>query len=171
MRSRTADSGSASPRSRLLSDRAVILLIAVSGALHIDGLADTADSALFSARPRDQILTIMKDSRSGPMGVVAIVRVVILKIALIASVAGPVCWWGPPFDAARRAVRLSRSFRAAPLRSACKGLSLGLPSKPFPRPFPGGACKKKKKKKKKKRPAGAESLGGCAFLAALQKAV
>jgi adenosylcobinamide-GDP ribazoletransferase len=71
---------------------AVILLIAVSGALHMDGLADTADG-FFSARPREQILAIMKDSRSGPMGVVAIVCVVVLKIALIASVAGPWRWW------------------------------------------------------------------------------
>jgi adenosylcobinamide-GDP ribazoletransferase len=71
---------------------AVILLIAVSGALHIDGLADTADG-FFSARPREQIIVIMKDSRSGPMGVVAIVCVVVLKIALIASVTGPWRWW------------------------------------------------------------------------------
>lgn len=71
---------------------AVILLIAASGALHIDGLADTADG-FFSARPREAILEIMKDSRSGPMGVVAIVCVIALKIALIASVAGPWRWW------------------------------------------------------------------------------
>jgi adenosylcobinamide-GDP ribazoletransferase len=71
---------------------AVILMIAVSGALHMDGLADTADG-FFSARPREQILAIMRDSRSGPMGVVAIVCVVALKIALIASVVGPWRWW------------------------------------------------------------------------------
>jgi adenosylcobinamide-GDP ribazoletransferase len=71
---------------------AVILLIAASGALHIDGLADTADG-FFSARPGEQIIAIMKDSRSGPMGVVAIVCVVVLKITLIASVAGPWRWW------------------------------------------------------------------------------
>jgi len=71
---------------------AVIMLIAVSGALHIDGLADTADG-FFSARPRERILAIMKDSRTGPMGVVAIVCAVSLKIALIASVAGPWRWW------------------------------------------------------------------------------
>ena len=70
----------------------VILLIAVSGGLHIDGLADTADG-FFSARPRERILAIMKDSRTGPMGVAAIVCVVALKIALIASVAGPWRWW------------------------------------------------------------------------------
>jgi adenosylcobinamide-GDP ribazoletransferase len=70
----------------------VILLIAVSGGLHIDGLADTADG-FFSARPREAILAIMKDSRTGPMGVAAVVCVVALKIALIASVAGPWRWW------------------------------------------------------------------------------
>ena len=70
----------------------VILLIAVSGGLHIDGLADTADG-FFSARPRDGILAIMKDSRTGPMGVAAVVCVVALKIAVIASVAGPWRWW------------------------------------------------------------------------------
>ncbi len=70
----------------------VILLIAVSGGLHIDGLADTADG-FFSARPREGILAIMKDSRTGPMGVAAVVCIVALKIAVIASVAGPWRWW------------------------------------------------------------------------------
>ena len=71
---------------------AVILLIAVSGGLHMDGLADTADG-FFSSRPRERILEIMRDSRTGPMGVAAIVCVVALKIALIASVAGPARIW------------------------------------------------------------------------------
>jgi adenosylcobinamide-GDP ribazoletransferase len=71
---------------------AVILLIVVSGGLHTDGLADTADG-FFSSRPRERILEIMKDSRTGPMGVAAIVCVVALKIALIASVSGPSRAW------------------------------------------------------------------------------
>ncbi|MCE5263599.1 MAG: adenosylcobinamide-GDP ribazoletransferase [Deltaproteobacteria bacterium] len=70
----------------------VILLIAASGGLHIDGLADTADG-FFSARPRERILEIMRDSRTGPMGVAAIVCVVALKIALITSVAAPDRAW------------------------------------------------------------------------------
>ncbi|MHB8770956.1 MAG: adenosylcobinamide-GDP ribazoletransferase [Syntrophales bacterium] len=70
----------------------VILLIAVSGGLHIDGLADTADG-LFSSRPRDRVLEIMRDSRTGPMGVAAVISVVLLKAALIASLAGPWRWW------------------------------------------------------------------------------
>ena len=71
---------------------AVILLIAVSGGLHTDGLADTADG-FFSSRPRERILEIMRDSRTGPMGVAAVVCVVALKIALIASVSGPSRVW------------------------------------------------------------------------------
>lgn len=70
----------------------VVLMIAVSGALHIDGLADTADG-FFSSRPRERILAIMRDSRTGPMGVAAVVCTVALKIALIAAVAGPWRWW------------------------------------------------------------------------------
>jgi adenosylcobinamide-GDP ribazoletransferase len=62
----------------------VITLIAVSGALHLDGLADTADG-LFSSRSRERILEIMKDSRTGPMGVAAVVLVVALKLAAIGT--------------------------------------------------------------------------------------
>lgn len=71
---------------------AVILLIAISGGLHTDGLADTADG-FFSSRPRERILEIMRDSRTGPMGVASIVCVVALKIALLASVSGPSRAW------------------------------------------------------------------------------
>lgn len=66
------------------STLAVFALIAISGAFHLDGLADTADGFL-SARPRDRILEIMKDSRVGTMGVVAVALVLGLKVALLAS--------------------------------------------------------------------------------------
>ena len=71
---------------------AVIILIAASGGLHLDGLADTADG-LLSSRPRERILEIMRDSRTGPMGVAAIVCLVALKIALLASIAAPARPW------------------------------------------------------------------------------
>ncbi|MBN1322328.1 MAG: adenosylcobinamide-GDP ribazoletransferase [Thermoleophilia bacterium] len=64
----------------------VCVLIAVSRALHMDGLADTADG-LLSSRPREQTLAIMRDSRTGAMGVVAVVCVIVLKTALFTSVA------------------------------------------------------------------------------------
>ncbi len=67
----------------------VVGLIAISGALHMDGLADTAD-AFFSSRGRERMLEIMKDSSAGPMGVTAIVVVLLLKTALILSL--PPAW-------------------------------------------------------------------------------
>ncbi len=70
----------------------VIALIAASGGLHLDGLADTADG-FFSSRPREQVLEIMRDSRSGPMGVTAIVCLIGLKTAAVTSI-GPDLRWG-----------------------------------------------------------------------------
>jgi adenosylcobinamide-GDP ribazoletransferase len=69
----------------------VFALIAASGALHLDGLADTAD-AFLSSRPKERMLEIMRDSRVGPMGVAAIVAVVLLKVSLVSSVTGPLQW-------------------------------------------------------------------------------
>ena len=63
---------------------AVIALIGASGGLHMDGLADTADG-FFSSRPRERILEIMKDSRIGAMGVIAIVLVILLKLTALSS--------------------------------------------------------------------------------------
>ena len=56
----------------------------LSGALHLDGLMDTAD-ALGSRRPRDQALAIMKDSRVGAMGVVAGTLTILGKFVAISS--------------------------------------------------------------------------------------
>ncbi|NPU85149.1 MAG: adenosylcobinamide-GDP ribazoletransferase [Syntrophaceae bacterium] len=63
----------------------VLLLIAVSGGLHMDGLADTADG-FGSARPREKVLEIMRDSRIGTMGVVAVVAAILLKVAFLDAV-------------------------------------------------------------------------------------
>lgn len=52
----------------------------VTGALHLDGLMDTAD-ALASRRPRREALAIMKDSRVGALGALAGVLVLVIKIA------------------------------------------------------------------------------------------
>jgi len=58
------------------------LFLVITGALHVDGLADCADG-FFSARPRQQILEIMHDSRSGPMGVVAICILLMAQFSLL----------------------------------------------------------------------------------------
>ena len=60
------------------------LWVGLSGALHMDGLMDTADG-LLSHRSRERMLEIMKDSRVGAMGVVAGSLAVLLRAALLAS--------------------------------------------------------------------------------------
>lgn len=69
----------------------VAMMVAVSGGLHMDGLSDTADGLLSSA-PRERILEIMKDSRAGPMGVMAVVLVILFKTTALASTTGGLRW-------------------------------------------------------------------------------
>ena len=47
-------------------------MIILTGGIHCDGLMDSADG-LFSGREREKILLIMKDSRAGSFGVVAMI--------------------------------------------------------------------------------------------------
>lgn len=61
-----------------------VFMSAVSGGLHIDGLADTADG-LLSGAPRERVVEIMKDSRSGAMAVFAVASVLIIKTAALFS--------------------------------------------------------------------------------------
>jgi adenosylcobinamide-GDP ribazoletransferase len=56
----------------------VVLLAVITAALHIDGLGDTADG-LMGHRSREKALVIMKDSRIGVMGLVAIVCALAVK--------------------------------------------------------------------------------------------
>ena len=50
----------------------VILLVVLTGAFHLDGLGDAADG-LLGHRSKEEALAVMKDSRIGVMGLVAIV--------------------------------------------------------------------------------------------------
>lgn len=57
--------------------------VVLSGALHLDGLADSADAWLGGFGDRERTLAIMKDPRSGPIAVVVLVVVLLLKFAAI----------------------------------------------------------------------------------------
>ncbi|WP_243050944.1 adenosylcobinamide-GDP ribazoletransferase [Dyella sp. RRB7] len=59
--------------------------VALTGALHLDGLADSADAWVGGLGDRERTLAIMKDPRCGPMGVVALVLLLLLKFAALAS--------------------------------------------------------------------------------------
>jgi adenosylcobinamide-GDP ribazoletransferase len=56
----------------------------LTGALHEDGLADTADG-LGGGRDREHRLAIMKDSRTGSYGALALVLATTLRVALLAG--------------------------------------------------------------------------------------
>jgi adenosylcobinamide-GDP ribazoletransferase len=58
----------------------------ITGGLHLDGLADTADG-LGGGRTPAEALTIMKDSRVGAFGVISLIVALLLKFSLFLSFA------------------------------------------------------------------------------------
>ncbi|HEY1296284.1 MAG TPA: adenosylcobinamide-GDP ribazoletransferase [Chloroflexota bacterium] len=72
----------------LASTVIVVLLLAISGALHADGLMDTCDAVFGHASP-ERRLEIMRDPRTGAFGVAGLVSIVALKIAALASLPWP----------------------------------------------------------------------------------
>ncbi|MDK2846370.1 MAG: adenosylcobinamide-GDP ribazoletransferase [Synergistales bacterium] len=71
----------------LTSVLTISILAALSGGLHLDGLADSADG-LLSARPRERALEIMRDSRIGTMGVLALFFLLAIKVASLTGLQG-----------------------------------------------------------------------------------
>lgn len=68
---------------------AAILLIkwvAITGALHLDGLGDSADAWLGGYGDKAKTLAIMKDPTSGPAAIVWIVLVLLLKFAALTTI-------------------------------------------------------------------------------------
>jgi adenosylcobinamide-GDP ribazoletransferase len=62
----------------------IIAYIILTGGIHLDGLADTFDG-LFSGKSKEKILEIMRDSRIGTNGVLAIVCLLLLNYKLFLS--------------------------------------------------------------------------------------
>ena len=72
--------------------RAIVIVITwmlLTLGLHLDGIADTCD-AVFSWRPRERKLEIMKDSRIGTMGALGLLAIVALKIGALVTLGE---WW------------------------------------------------------------------------------
>ncbi len=61
----------------------LIIWVLITGALHLDGLADSADAWLGGYGDKARTLKIMKDPRSGPVAVVILVLVLLLKFILL----------------------------------------------------------------------------------------
>lgn len=116
------------PPSLLSAAVMLVVWVALTGALHLDGLADSADAWIGGMGDRARTLEIMKDPRSGPAGVTAVVLVLLLKFAALASLpahAWQVLWLAPML--ARAA--LTAAFITTPyVRSG--GLGSGLADAP-----------------------------------------
>lgn len=69
----------------VLAALAVAALAYPSGALHLDGLADSADALSSPGRDREKALEIMKDSRVGAHGAVALAVVLLVKFACLST--------------------------------------------------------------------------------------
>jgi adenosylcobinamide-GDP ribazoletransferase len=67
----------------------VATTLAVTGCLHEDGLADTADG-FGGGDSRERKLEIMHDSRIGTYGVCALTLSILLRVAAIAALANPI---------------------------------------------------------------------------------
>lgn len=75
--------------------RVTLLLLAeiiITGGLMYDGFMDTADG-VFSARSRERMLEIMKDSHVGSNAVLAIIILLLLKIAAYLEINGATLTW------------------------------------------------------------------------------
>jgi adenosylcobinamide-GDP ribazoletransferase len=68
----------------------VVISAIITSGLHLDGLSDTFDATM-SWRNRERMLEIMKDSRIGAMGAMALIAIFILKVAFLTSAGEN--WW------------------------------------------------------------------------------
>ena len=101
--------------------------IALTGALHEDGLADCADG-FGGGRDRDTKLAIMRDSRIGTYGVLALVLAIGLKAAALADLnAADGCWALVAAHAASRGAMPLLMALLAPARADGLAASLGRP--------------------------------------------
>ncbi len=66
--------------------------VLITGALHLDGLADSADAWLGGLGDRERTLAIMKDPRSGPAAVVLIVLLLMIKFAALQTLVAGNHW-------------------------------------------------------------------------------
>ncbi len=123
--------------------------IFVTGALHLDGLADMADASGAAHKSRDRILEVLADPHVGSFGVVALVLQLLAKLVLLhalldaalwpalilipfAARIGPLAWtrWLPPLHEGlaarfRTAIRLQDLLLWVAL---LVGLSWGVPA-------------------------------------------
>ncbi|MFC5507239.1 MULTISPECIES: adenosylcobinamide-GDP ribazoletransferase [Hyphomicrobiales] len=127
-----AGAGAAGLGGLLSATLAIATLALTTGALHEDGLADSADG-LFGGRTPERRLEIMKDSRLGSYGALAMGLALLLRVfalALILDRAGPLAASGALMAAAvlSRLSGLHLLAGMAPARPVGASASVGRPS-------------------------------------------
>ena len=104
-------------------------LALLTGALHEDGLADTADG-LLGGRTRERRLEIMKDSRIGSFGALALVVVMLANWSSLETLLVKGSVWGPLIAAAvlSRAAMVAVMAALPPARPGGLSAGTGRPS-------------------------------------------
>lgn len=102
--------GHSAARLLLAATLAVIVLALLTGGLHLDGLADTADG-LGSRRPGAEALAIMRRPDVGPMGVAALTLILLVQVTALAAVR-------PGWPAAAAVVLAAATSRVAAVTAA-----------------------------------------------------
>lgn len=113
---------------------ALALGLAITGALHADGLADVADG-FFGAGRREKRLDIMKDSRIGAFGTLALIVALGLATVLLAALvarhgamAAALAWLGA--EGLSRAVMTAVWHALPPARPEGLAAACGAPGRP-----------------------------------------
>ena len=103
-------------------------------AFHLDGLSDTVDG-LAASYDRARSLEVMKSGTSGPAGVVAVVLVLGLQVAGLASLVSSS--WSGGVLARRRGLRVPRGARGLLRARGATGATRRARAAPTPRPCRG----------------------------------
>lgn len=71
----------------------LVVWVMVTGAIHLDGLADMADGWAGGHKESKRTLDIMHDPVSGPFGVISLILILMVKFAAILSLLQMEFWW------------------------------------------------------------------------------
>ena len=91
---------------------AVLFGVLITGALHEDGFADTADGFFGGSSPEKRLI-IMRDSRIGTYGAIALVGALVLRISLYSE------FFSPLISSASYSTTMAATFIAAHAVSRC----------------------------------------------------
>jgi adenosylcobinamide-GDP ribazoletransferase len=81
-----------SPSTSLVAALVLTVWVLLSGGLHLDGLADSVDALMGGSGDRQKTLDLMKDPTSGPMGVLSLILVLLIKFTALEQIVNAQIW-------------------------------------------------------------------------------